>query len=50
MKIQVEFNPATVGAYRLIGYENRALADEDFRDDAKDAGEVVSRAPGNRAL
>lgn len=40
VKIQVEFNPATVGAYRLIGYENQALADEDFRDDAKDAGEV----------
>jgi len=40
VKIQVEFNPARVGAYRLIGYENRALADEDFRDDAKDAGEI----------
>jgi Ca-activated chloride channel family protein len=40
VKIQVEFNPATVGAYRLVGYENRALADEDFRDDATDAGEV----------
>lgn len=40
VKIQVEFNPALVGAYRLIGYENRALADEDFRDDAKDAGEI----------
>ncbi len=40
VKIQVEFNPARVGAYRLIGYENRALADEDFRDDTKDAGEV----------
>jgi len=40
VKIQVEFNPALVGAYRLIGYENRALADEDFRDDSKDAGEV----------
>jgi Ca-activated chloride channel family protein len=40
VKIQVEFNPARVGAYRLIGYENRALADEDFRDDKKDAGEV----------
>ena len=40
VKIQVEFNPARVGAYRLIGYENRALADEDFRDDRKDAGEV----------
>ena len=40
VKIQVEFNPARVGAYRLIGYENRALADEDFADDTKDAGEV----------
>ena len=40
VKIQVEFNPARVGAYRLIGYENRVLADEDFRDDAKDAGEI----------
>ena len=40
VKIQVEFNPAQVGAYRLIGYENRALADEDFKDDSKDAGEI----------
>ncbi len=40
VKIQVEFNPALVGAYRLIGYENRRLADEDFGDDRKDAGEV----------
>ncbi len=40
VKIQVEFNPSRVGAYRLIGYENRALADEDFRDDTKDAGEI----------
>lgn len=40
VKIQVEFNPATVGAYRLIGYENRVLADEDFKDDTKDAGEM----------
>lgn len=40
VKIQVEFNPARVGAYRLIGYENRVLADEDFRDDSKDAGEI----------
>ncbi|WP_417911363.1 vWA domain-containing protein [Candidatus Electronema sp. PJ] len=37
VKIQVEFNPTKVGAYRLIGYENRALADEDFNDDKKDA-------------
>ncbi len=40
VKIQVEFNPAKVGAYRLIGYENRRLADEDFNDDKKDAGEI----------
>lgn len=40
MKIQVEFNPAEVRAYRLIGYENRAIADDDFRDDTVDAGEV----------
>jgi Ca-activated chloride channel homolog len=40
VKIQVEFNPARVRAYRLIGYENRLLAPEDFKDDAKDAGEV----------
>lgn len=40
MKIQVEFNPAHVVAYRLLGYENRAIADEDFRDDTVDAGEV----------
>ena len=40
VKIQVEFNPAKVLAYRLIGYENRALANEDFDDDTKDAGEI----------
>jgi Ca-activated chloride channel family protein len=40
VKIQVEFNPAQVGAYRLIGYENRLLAKEDFNDDTKDAGEI----------
>ncbi len=40
VKIQVEFNPEKVGAYRLIGYENRTLADEDFNDDKKDAGEI----------
>lgn len=40
VKIQVDFNPAQVGAYRLIGYENRLLRDEDFRDDTKDAGEI----------
>ncbi len=40
VKIQVEWNPARVSAYRLIGYENRALRDEDFLDDAKDADEI----------
>jgi len=40
VKIQIEFNPATVGAYRLIGYENRVLAAEDFDNDEKDAGEI----------
>jgi Ca-activated chloride channel family protein len=40
VKIQVEFNPAAVSAYRLIGYENRALRNEDFNDDRKDAGEI----------
>jgi Ca-activated chloride channel homolog len=40
VKIQVEFNPAKVKAYRLIGYENRMLAAEDFNDDKKDAGEI----------
>lgn len=40
VKIQIEFNPAQVGAYRLIGYENRALAARDFNDDQKDAGEM----------
>ncbi len=39
-KIQVEFNPQTVSRYRLIGYENRAIADESFRDDSVDAGEI----------
>ena len=40
VKIQVEFNPAKVQAYRLLGYENRLLAKEDFADDRKDAGEL----------
>jgi secreted protein with Ig-like and vWFA domain len=40
VKIQVEFNPAQAAAYRLIGYENRVLAKEDFNDDRKDAGEI----------
>ncbi|MEK9144805.1 MAG: YfbK domain-containing protein, partial [Elusimicrobiota bacterium] len=42
MKIQVEFNPARVQAYRLIGYEKRALKAEDFNNDRKDAGELGS--------
>jgi len=42
VKIQVEFNPAIVNAYRLIGYENRMLKKEDFNDDTKDAGELGS--------
>jgi len=40
VKIQVEFNPARVAEYRLIGYENRILADEDFTNDKVDAGEI----------
>ncbi len=40
VKIQVEFNPARVKSYRLIGYENRLLADRDFNDDKKDAGDM----------
>lgn len=40
VKVQVEFNPAKVASYRLIGYENRRLQNEDFMDDSKDAGEV----------
>lgn len=40
VKLQIEFNPKQVYAYRLIGYENRMLAKEDFNDDTKDAGEI----------
>ncbi len=40
VKIQVEFNPAQVASYRLIGYENRILRHEDFNNDKKDAGEI----------
>jgi len=40
VKIQVEFNPTQVKAYRLLGYENRIMAKEDFNDDTKDAGEL----------
>ena len=42
VKIQIEFNPAIVQSYRLIGYENRLLNNEDFKDDTKDAGELGS--------
>jgi len=40
VKIQIEFNPATVAEYRLIGYENRILKREDFSNDKVDAGEI----------
>ena len=40
VKVQIEFNPSVVSSYRLIGYENRLLAKEDFNDDTKDAGEI----------
>jgi Ca-activated chloride channel family protein len=40
VKIQVEFNPAAVGAYRLIGYENRVMRSEEFNDDTVDAGDI----------
>ncbi len=40
VKLQIEFNPALVAGYRLIGYENRLLADKEFNDDTKDAGEL----------
>ena len=42
VKIQVEFNPMIVESYRLVGYENRLLNEEDFNDDKKDAGEIGS--------
>ncbi|MFH0758692.1 MAG: von Willebrand factor type A domain-containing protein [Bacteroidota bacterium] len=42
VKFQIEFNPARVKGYRLVGYENRLLNDEDFNDDKKDAGEMGS--------
>ena len=40
VKIQIEFNPAQIASYRLLGYENRVLAAKDFNDDKKDAGEI----------
>jgi Ca-activated chloride channel family protein len=42
VKLQIEFNPKQAAAYRLIGYENRLLRDEDFNDDKKDAGDIGS--------
>ncbi len=45
-KVQVDFNPNVVASYRLLGYENRAIADQDFRDDSVDAGEL---GPGHSA-
>jgi Ca-activated chloride channel family protein len=42
VKLQVEFDPAQVARYRLVGYENRDIADHDFRDDKVDAGEIGS--------
>jgi Ca-activated chloride channel homolog len=60
VKVQVEFDPAVITRYRLVGYENRDIADRDFRDDKVDAGEIgaghsvtalyeVVRAPGAEA-
>src|SRR5262245_27832584 len=40
VKIQIEFNPAQIASYRLLGYENRVLAAQDFNNDKKDAGEI----------
>src|SRR5262249_45690988 len=40
VKLQVEFNPRVIAAYRLVGYENRLLQDQDFNDDKKDAGDM----------
>ncbi len=39
-KVQVDFNPEVVARYRLLGFENRAIADDEFRDDTVDAGEI----------
>ena len=50
VKIQVEFNPATVAEYRLIGYETRALKREDFRNDKVDAGELGRGSHGHGNL
>ena len=50
VKIQVEFNPAYVSEYRLIGYENRALREEDFDNDAGRCRRYRRRPPGDRDL
>lgn len=50
MKIQVEWNPERVYAYRLIGYEDRAVADDQFRNDKVDGGEVGARSPRHCSL
>ncbi len=50
VKIQVEFNPQSAAAYRLIGYENRLLADRDFNDDKKDAGDIGAGHTDNFTL
>ena len=50
VKIQVEWNPAAVAEYRLIGYETRALRREDFNNDAVDAGEIGAGTPGHGDL
>ena len=47
VKIQVEFNPAAVAEYRLIGYETRALRREDFNNDKRGCGRDRRRAPGD---
>ncbi len=50
VKLQVEFNPAKVQAYRLVGYENRILNKEDFNNDKKDAGDMGSGPYGYRII
>ena len=50
VKIQIEFNSAIVRSYRLIGYENRVMAAQDFADDKKDAGEIGAGHQGDRTL
>ena len=50
MKVQVEFDPEYVEEYRLIGFENRAIDDDDFRDDRVDAGETWLRMKRRRIL